>query len=118
MNWATRKIAKRLTPKIIISFVSSPNNDGKLLRIEYQTVVKNMEQVYKCPGITKHRGLTYVFLLPLLFFNIYCNLYGLTYIYKMIQDYDNDDVETEVILDDEKIVLICRGKDDLNNDHL
>lgn len=36
----------------------------------------------------------------------------------MIQDYDNDDVETEVILDDEKIVLICRGKDDLNNDHL
>ena len=56
MNWATRKIAKRLTPKIIISFVSSPNNDGKLLRIEYQTVVKNMEQVYKCPGITKHRG--------------------------------------------------------------
>ena len=57
MNWATRKIAKRLTPKIIISFVKSPSDDEKLLRIEYQTVVKNMEQLYKCPGITKHRGL-------------------------------------------------------------
>ena len=54
MNWATRKIAKRLTPKIIISFL--PNNDETLLRIEYQTVVKNMEQLYKCQGITKHRG--------------------------------------------------------------
>jgi len=59
MNWATRKIAKRLTPKIIISFVKSPSDDEKLLRIEYQTVVKNMEQLYKCPGITKHRGLKF-----------------------------------------------------------
>ena len=57
MNWATRKIAKRLTPKIIISFVNSPSDDEKLLRIEYQTVVKNMEQIYKCPGTTQHRGL-------------------------------------------------------------
>lgn len=57
MNWATRKIAKRLTPKIIISFVKSPGDDEKLLRIEYQTVVKNMEQIYKCPGTTKHRGI-------------------------------------------------------------
>ena len=58
MNWATRKIAKRLTPKIIISFL--PNNDETLLRIEYQTIVKNMEQVYKCQGITKHLGFYFI----------------------------------------------------------
>lgn len=47
MNWATRKIALRLTPTIIYSLESDNQ-----LKVEFQTVVKNMSQVYNVPGST------------------------------------------------------------------
>ena len=39
---------------------------------------------------------------------------SIRYRLKTVQDYDNDDVETEVILDNGNIILICRGKDNWN----
>ena len=47
MNWATRKIALRLTPTIIYSL----ENENQL-KVEFQTIVKNMSQVYNVPGST------------------------------------------------------------------
>ena len=52
MSWATRKIAMKLTPTIVYRIQSETE-----LSVEFQTIVKNMEQTYTVPGKTKHKGM-------------------------------------------------------------
>lgn len=52
LSWIKRKIILSLTPTIIFSFP-----EKNILRIEYQTSVKNMTQDYNFPGKTQHKGI-------------------------------------------------------------
>merc|ERR1712131_527871 len=75
IGWIKRKLILSLAPNIIYS-----QPDENILRVEFQTKVKNMVRDYKWPGVTQHK------------------------------DHDGDDVETETLLEDEKVTLICTGK--------
>lgn len=76
MNWATRKIAMKLTPTIVYTLESTSE-----IKVEFQTIVKNMSQIYTINGETEHR------------------------------DYDGDLVTTTTRLDDEgKFIMTCVGK--------
>ena len=66
----------RLTPTIVYTLESATE-----IKVEFQTIVKNMSQVYAINGETQHR------------------------------DYDGELVTTTTQVDDEgKLIMTCRGK--------
>ena len=76
MNWPTRKIALKLTPTIVYSMPSESK-----IKVEFQTIVKNMAQTYNFPGYTQHT------------------------------DYDGEQVTTTTELNDNgKLTFNCVGK--------
>ena len=51
IGWIKRKLILSLAPNIIYS-----QPDENILRVEFQTKVKNMSRDYKWPGVTQHKG--------------------------------------------------------------
>ena len=51
IGWIKRKLILSLAPNIIYS-----QPDENILRVEFQTKVKNMVRDYKWPGVTQHKG--------------------------------------------------------------